>query len=84
MVDSQTNMQGRVRLPHPLHLIELLTGSRHYHCGCFVEPDDSLDSAKPTQDVDELLVLLWNLGTGFENGDVKYEITVLERPDVSR
>lgn len=41
-------------LPHPLHLFEFLTGSGHYHLGCF---EGSTDSLKVAQDrLPELLV----------------------------
>src|SRR5262245_39482475 len=29
------------RLPQPLHLLEFVTGSQHYHFGCFEKPDEA-------------------------------------------
>lgn len=34
------------RLPQPLHMLEYVADSQHYHFGCFVQPEEGLESAQ--------------------------------------
>lgn len=69
------SLQSYMQLPQPLHLMELLTRSRHYHCGFFRSPDESLESAldalvlealRPIRDAESVLDVGCSMGGSVE------------------
>jgi len=44
-VTAPPELGGLERLPHPRHLFEYVTGSQHYHLGCFEDEGDTLAQA---------------------------------------